>query len=65
MIQHPVLRILILVVIVFFTAYALADGIRYGSTAGIIMAVASMLALGISIYLWRKLQGLPQEEEEA
>jgi hypothetical protein len=65
MIRNPVLRTLLIVLILSLTLYALIDGIRYGSTAGILMSVASMGALGISIYLWKKLQSMPQEEEEA
>jgi hypothetical protein len=44
--------------------YALADGIRYRSVAGIIMASVSLLAFAFFILLARKLAKLKQEEEE-
>ena len=63
--KNPSLRTIVILCIILLIIYALADGIRYGSTWGIIMAVMSMLALTISISLYSKLQKLKEEEEEA
>ena len=49
-------------IILFFATYALADGIRYQSIAGIIMAVISLLALAFVYVLFRKLSRLQEEE---
>ncbi len=63
--KNPSLRTIVILGIILLIIYALADGIRYGSTWGIILAVMSMLALTISISLYSKLQKLKEEEEEA
>lgn len=63
--KNPSLRTIVILCIILLIIYALADGIRYGSTWGIIMAVMSMLALTISISLYSKLRKLKEEEEEA
>lgn len=61
---NPTLRTVVILGIIFLITYALADGIRYGSTWGVIMAVVSMVALWISIRLARKLSQLNEEEEQ-
>lgn len=65
MINHAVLRTLIILGILFLITYALADGIYYGSTWGTVMALGSMVALGLSINLYREQQRRLQEEEES
>lgn len=63
--KNPTLRTILILGIIFLITYALADGIRYGSTWGIIMAVMSMIALVIAFRLANKLKQLKEEEEEA
>jgi hypothetical protein len=65
MINHAVLRTLIILGILFLITYALADGIYYGSTWGTVMALGSLVALGLSINLYREQQRRLQEEEES
>ena len=50
--------------ILFVATYALAEGIRYGSVAGVIMSILSLVALYVVSYLLRKLAKLLEEEEE-
>ena len=61
--KNPTLRTIIVLGIVFLITYALAEGIRYGSTWGVVMALISMVALYISIRLARKLKQMNEEEE--
>lgn len=63
--RNRALRTVLILGIIFLITYALADGIRYGSTLGILMAVMSLVALTVSIQLARKLSKLNEEEEEA
>lgn len=63
--RNPALRTVLILGIISLITYALADGIRYGSTLGILMAVMSLVALTVSIQLARKLSKLNEEEEEA
>ena len=63
--KNSTLRTIIILGIIFLIIYALADGIRYGSTLGILMALMSLVALTVSIQLARKLSKLKEEEEEA
>lgn len=63
--RNPALRTVLILGIIFLITYALADGIRYGSTLGILMAVMSLVSLTVSIQLARKLSKLNEEEEEA
>lgn len=62
---NPSFRIIVILAIVFLITYALADGIRYGSTWGILMALMSMVAFVFSVKLAGKLQRLQDEEEQA
>ena len=62
--KNSTLRTIIILGIIFLIIYALADGIRYGSTLGILMALMSLVALTVSIQLARKLSKLKEEEEE-
>ncbi len=62
--KNPTIRIFLILCILFMITYALADGIRYRSVAGIIMASVSLLAFAFFILLARKLAKLKQEEEE-
>lgn len=62
--KNPSLRTIIILGVIFLITYALADGIRYGSIWGVIMAVVSLVALGVSIYLYKRLSELNEEEEQ-
>lgn len=65
MINNAVLRTLIILGTLFLITYALADGLYYGSTWGTVLALGSLLALGLSINLYREQQRKLQEEEES
>jgi hypothetical protein len=65
MINNAVLRTLIILGILFLITYALADGIYYGSTWGTVMALGSLITLGLSINLYREQQRRLREEEES
>ncbi|HEY1020553.1 MAG TPA: hypothetical protein VGE25_16235 [Sediminibacterium sp.] len=65
MINNAVLRTLIILGILFLITYALADGLYYGSTWGIVLSLGSLIALGLSINLYREQQRRLQEEEES
>lgn len=45
--------------------YAIAEGIHYGSTTGILLATCSLIALGYAIYLSEKLRQQVKEETES
>lgn len=62
---YPVFRTIIILCILFLITYALADGIRYENILGTALALASMVALGVCIYLFRKLTHRSEEEEQA
>lgn len=62
--KNPSLRTIIILGLIFLITYALAEGIRYGSAWGVVMAMISMAALGFSIYLYKKLSELNEEEEQ-
>ena len=62
--KNPTLRTLLILCIVFLIVYALADGIKYGSTWGVVMAIVSLLALYIFIRLARKLSQINEIKEE-
>ncbi len=62
--MNPTLKLIFILAILFMITYALAEGIRYKSAAGITMAVVSMLALVVFIRLSRKLAQLQDEEDE-
>ena len=61
---NPTLRTILILAVLFMATYALADGIRSRSIPGILMALASMLALLFVAYLSRKLSRLREEEED-
>ena len=48
------LRNFVVIALLFFITYALSDGIHYGSALGTILALCSLSALVIAIYLFRK-----------
>jgi len=58
--MRPVFIIIMLVLI----AYAIAQGINYGSIKGIILATCSLIALVYAIYLTHKLDKHQEEEGE-
>lgn len=61
---HPTLRSLLVIAAFSVMIYSMVDGIRYGSTTGVLLAAGSMMALYISIRLSRKLAKLNAEAEE-
>ena len=61
---NTTLRNLLVIGIVSLIIYAIADGIRYGSTWGVAMGLCSMIALVVSVNFARKLAHLKEEEEE-
>lgn len=54
----------IIIVLLLAITYAIAEGIHYGSTTGILLATCSLIALGYAIYLTEKLRRQIQEETE-
>ncbi|MES2004255.1 MAG: hypothetical protein V4450_07025 [Bacteroidota bacterium] len=62
--KNPAFRTIVILAVISLITYAIADGIRYGSTLGVVLAVASMVAFCISIQMARKLGRLQEEEEE-
>ena len=60
------LRSIIILAVLFAIIYALIDGIRYGNILGIVLAIGSLFAFGISLLLINKLRKLKElgEEEE-
>ncbi len=62
---NPTFRLLVIVAIVFLITYAVVDGIRYGSTPGVVMAVLSMTAFVSSLKMAQKLKKLQEEEEQS
>jgi len=58
--MRPVFIIIMLVLI----AYAIAQGINYGSITGIIPAICGLTALVYGIYLTHELDKQPSEETE-
>jgi uncharacterized membrane protein len=62
---NPSFRIIVILAIIFLMTYALADGIRYGSTWGVVMALISMTAFVFSMRLARRLKKLQEEEEQS
>jgi membrane protein DedA with SNARE-associated domain len=62
--KTPVIRISIIVGILLLIGYCIIDGIRFGSSWGLILAILSLIALVISILLARKLIQLNKQEKE-
>lgn len=62
--KSPSFRSFIILAILFLIIYALIDGIRYGNILGIVLAIGSMGAFGISILLINRLRRLKELEEE-
>lgn len=57
--MRPIFIIIMLVLI----AYAIAQGINYGSVTGIILATCSLIALVYAIYLTHQLEKKTEEAE--
>jgi len=57
--MRPIFIILMLVLI----AYAIAQGINYGSVTGIVLATCSLVALAYAIYLTHQLDKQAEETE--
>ena len=62
--NKPSLRSIVILATLFLIIYALIDGIRYGNILGIVLAIGSMGAFGISILLINRLKRLKELEEE-
>lgn len=58
--MHPFIRTVVIVGVIFLITYAFADGVHYGSSWGIVMALGSMISFAYSLHLIQKLQ---REEE--
>lgn len=54
----------IIIILLLGITYAIAEGIHYGSTTGILLATCSLIALGYAIYLTEKLRKQMSEESE-
>lgn len=61
---HPFLQTGLILLVIGVITYSLADGIRYGNRLAVILALGSLTALFVAIYLSRKLTAVEQEEEE-
>ncbi|HCL04591.1 MAG TPA: hypothetical protein DHW64_00860 [Chitinophagaceae bacterium] len=57
--MRPIFIIIMLVLI----AYAIAQGINYGSVTGIVLATCSLVALAYAIYLTHQLDKQAEETE--
>lgn len=62
---HPYLRTVIIITTLFLITFALAEGIKNGNLLGTLLALCSMVALGVCIHLARKLVQTDEEEEQA
>lgn len=62
---HPLLRTVIIITTLFLITFALAEGIKNGNLLGTLLALGSMVALGVCIHLARKLVQPDEEEEQA
>ncbi|MBA4197724.1 MAG: hypothetical protein C0459_09240 [Chitinophaga sp.] len=60
--KHSIIRILLIVIVVALNFICISDGIKYGSFAGIIMALGSLTALVFCLHLLKKLREIPEEE---
>lgn len=60
---HPFIRTVIIIGIIFLITYAFADGVHYGSSWGIGMALGSMVSFAYVLHLLQKLQRFQREEE--
>lgn len=58
--MHPFIRTVVIVGVIFLITYAFADGVHYGSSWGVVMALGSMISFAYSLHLIQKLQ---REEE--
>ena len=57
-------QIVVVALLASLNAYAIADGIRYGSIAGIGLALASLVTLGACIRLFKHMNKSQAEAEE-
>ena len=62
--NSPSLRSIIILAVLCAITYALIDGIRYGNILGIVLAVGSLGAFGISVLLINKLRKLKEMEDQ-
>ena len=62
--DNPSLRSIIILAVLCAITYALIDGIRYGNILGIVLAVGSLGAFGISVLLINKLRKLKEMEDQ-
>ncbi|MFZ6025773.1 MAG: hypothetical protein ACOYVG_15120 [Bacteroidota bacterium] len=58
------MRTIFIIIMLVLIAYAIAQGINYGSMKGIILATCSLIALIFAIYLTHKLDKQQAEETE-
>ena len=62
--NNPSLRSIIILAVLCAITYALIDGIRYGNILGIVLAIGSLVAFGISVLLINKLRKLKEMEDQ-
>ncbi len=62
--NSPSLRSIIILAVLCAITYALIDGIRYGNILGIVLAIGSLGAFGISVLLINKLRELKEMEDQ-
>jgi hypothetical protein len=58
-----ILQSVIIILIISLNSYAMANGIRLGSSWGIVMSLASLAALVYCIHLFKKLKEIDSEED--
>ena len=61
--SNTLLRNLIVIIVLFFITFAIAQGIVYGNPLGVTLAVSSLLALGYCVHLFRQLVQSAEEKE--
>ena len=62
---HSFLQPVIIITTLFLITLELAEGIKNGNLLGTLLALGSMVALGVCIHLARKLFQPDEEEEQA
>jgi hypothetical protein len=63
MYTKTIIRNLVIIGLLFVITYALAVGINQGNALSIFLSLASMIALGVAIYLSSRLADTSEDEE--
>lgn len=61
----PVVKVIAVVLVLFFITREIASGLKYGNVTGFIMALGSMVAFAYILYLLQKLRRVNNMEEAA